>query len=154
LLLSVSTGKIAPQERQSFRQPVRWAGITLVACALVLLGFAARYQVIDDRAYLARDTRVFEDDGVKRAQHNPRINSIAREIPRGNIFDRNGVLLATSNWRSLEQRRAQYQAMGIGIDETCSRLDSRHYPFGAAAEHFLGDLRTGENFHAPNASLV
>src|SRR5205814_9451002 len=27
-------------------------------------------------------------------------------------------------------------------------------PFGAAMAHVLGDLRTGENFHASNASLV
>jgi len=154
LLLAISSGKTLPEERQLFRQPARWSAIVLAGCALVLLAFAARYQVLDDRTYLARDTRVFEDDGVKRAQHNPRINSIAREIPRGDIFDRNGILLATSNWRSLEQRRAQYQALGIGIDEACSRLDSRHYPFGPATEHFLGDLRTGENFHASNASLV
>jgi cell division protein FtsI/penicillin-binding protein 2 len=154
LLLSISAGKAAPEDRQLFRQPVRWSGIALAACGLVLVAFAAHYQAIDDREYLARDTRVFEDDGIKRAQHNPRINSIAREIPRGDIFDRNGVLLATSNWRSLEQRRAQYDALGIGIDEACSRLDSRHYPFGPVTEHFLGDLRTGESFHAPNASLV
>jgi cell division protein FtsI/penicillin-binding protein 2 len=35
-----------------------------------------------------------------------------------------------------------------------SRFDSRHYPFGAATAHLVGDLRTGENFHAANASLV
>ena len=40
------------------------------------------------------------------------------------------------------------------IDQACSRFDSRHYPFGAATAHLLGDLRTGENFHAANASLV
>jgi hypothetical protein len=38
--------------------------------------------------------------------------------------------------------------------QACSRFDSRHYPFGAAAAHLIGDLRTGENFHATNASLV
>ena len=154
LLLSISAGKTAPEGHELFRRPVRWSGAALAACSLVLLSFAARYQVVSDREYLARDTRVFEDDGVKRAQHNPRINSLAREVPRGDIFDRNGVLLATSNWKELEQRRAQYQALGIVIDQACSRLDSRHYPFGSATAHFLGDLRTGEEFHAPNASLI
>lgn len=154
LLLSISAGKTSPEGHELLRGPLRWSGLTLAACALVLLSFAASFQVIHDREYLARDTHVFEDDGVKRAQHNPRINSIAREIPRGDIFDRNGVLLATSNWKELDQRRAQYQDLGIAIDQACSRLDSRHYPFGAATAHFLGDLRTGESFHAPNASLI
>jgi cell division protein FtsI/penicillin-binding protein 2/cell division protein FtsW (lipid II flippase) len=161
LLLAISMGKPAPQGHAApqaahtlFRAPLRWTGAALAAGAVVLLSFAARYQVFRDREYLARDARVFEDDGVKRAQHNPRINSIAREIPRGDIFDRNGVLLATSNWKKLEQRRAQYHALGIAIDQTCSRLDARHYPFGPVTAHFLGDLRTGENFHASNASLV
>ena len=161
LLLAISIGQPAPQGHAPpqaahtlFRGPLRWTGAALAACAVVLVSFAARYQVMHDREYLARDAHVFEDDGVKRAQHNPRINSIAREIPRGDIFDRNGVLLATSNWKKLELRRAQYQALGIAIDQACSRLDSRHYPFGPATAHFLGDLRTGESFHAPNASLV
>jgi cell division protein FtsI/penicillin-binding protein 2 len=155
LLLAISTGQPAqPRTHSLFRAPLRWTGAAQAACAVVLVSFAARYQVIHDREYLARDARVFEDDGVKRAQHNPRLNSLAREIPRGDIFDRNGVLLATGNWKNLVARRAQYQALGIDIDQACSRLDSRHYPFGAATAHFLGDLRTGENFHAPNASLV
>jgi cell division protein FtsI/penicillin-binding protein 2/cell division protein FtsW (lipid II flippase) len=154
LLLAISAGKPSLQGHPLFRVPLRWTGVALAACALILVSFAARYQVVHDREYLARDARVFEDDGVKRAQHNPRINSIAREIPRGDIFDRNGVLLATSDWKKLEQRRAQYQALGIEIDRACTRLESRHYPFGAATAHFLGDLRTGENFHAANASLV
>src|ERR1700691_3519717 len=119
LLLSISAGKAAPEDRQTFRQPVRWSGIALAVCGLVLVGFAARYQAIDDREYLARDTHVFEDDGIKRAQHNPRINSIAREIPRGDIFDRNGILLATRNWKKLAARRAQYQALGIDIEQAC-----------------------------------
>jgi cell division protein FtsI/penicillin-binding protein 2/cell division protein FtsW (lipid II flippase) len=154
LLAAISAGKPSADGHPLFRAPVRWSGGALAMGALVLLGFAARYQVLDDREYLARDAHVFEDDGVKRAQHNPRINSIAREILRGDIFDRNGILLATSNWNSLIERRTQFQALGILIDQTCSRLDARHYPFGAATVHLLGDWRTGENFHAPNASLV
>jgi cell division protein FtsI/penicillin-binding protein 2/cell division protein FtsW (lipid II flippase) len=154
LLLAISAGKPSPDAHPLFRVPVRLAGAALAACGVVLLSFAARYQVIDDRGYMARDARVFEDDGVKRAQHNPRINSLAREIPRGDIFDRNGVLLATSSWKKLEPRRAQYQALGVDIDQACSHLDARYYPFGPVTEHFLGDLRTGENFHAANASLI
>ena len=127
----------------------------VLACAgLVLIGFAVRYQVLHDGDYLARDAHAFEADGVKRPQHNPRMNSIAREIPRGGIYDRNGIPLATSNWKELEQHRADYDTLGISLDQSASRFDNRHYPFGAATAQLVGDLRTGENFHATNASLV
>jgi cell division protein FtsI/penicillin-binding protein 2/cell division protein FtsW (lipid II flippase) len=126
----------------------------LGAAAATLLGFAAYYQVAHDQDFLSREAKVFEDDGVKRPQRNPRLNSLAREIRRGNIFDRNGVLLATSDWNELERRRDQYSKLGVSIDTACSRLDNRHYPFGSLTAHILGDLRTGENFHATNASLI
>jgi cell division protein FtsI/penicillin-binding protein 2 len=126
----------------------------LGAAAATLLGFAAYYQVARDQDFLARETKVFEDDGVKRPQRNPRLNSLAHEIRRGDIFDRNGVLLATSDWSELERRRDQYSKLGVSIETCCSRLDNRHYPFGSLTTHLLGDLRTGENFHATNSSLI
>ncbi len=128
--------------------------LVLACAALVLLGTAARYQVMQDRDYLARDAFTFEADGVKRPEHNPRMNSLALEVPRGGIYDRNGIPLATSNWQELERHRADYTALGVSLDRAASRFDNRHYPFGAATGHLLGDVRTGENFHASNASLV
>ncbi len=139
---------------EPFRRPVRSLEAMLGLCAVTLLSFAAYYQVARDREFLARDTRVFEDDGVKRAQRNPRLNSLAHEIRRGDIFDRNGVMLATSDWKELEKRRAEYEQLDVSIDDACSHLDDRHYPFGPLTAHILGDLRTGENFHATNASLI
>ena len=154
ILLAISNHAREVHVDEPFRGPVRAFEVALGACGVTLLGFAAYYQVLHDHEFLARDTKVFEDDGVKRAQRNPRLNSLAHEIPRGDIFDRNGVLLATSDWNMLERRRAEYERLGVSIDTTCSRLDNRHYPFGTLTAHVLGDLRTGDNFHASNASLI
>ena len=44
-------------------------------------------------------------------QHNPRINSLAREIPRGTIYDRTGIPLATSDWRELERQAGLPQVL-------------------------------------------
>jgi cell division protein FtsW (lipid II flippase)/cell division protein FtsI/penicillin-binding protein 2 len=154
ILLAISNHSREATVEEPFRRPVRSLEIVLGVCAVALLGTAAYYQVARDREFLARDTKVFEDDGVKRAQHNPRLNSLAHEIQRGDILDRNGVLLATSDWKELERRRAEYEKLGVSIDSACSRLDNRHYPFGALTAHVLGDLRTGDNFHATNASLI
>ena len=149
LIVSISNGQPGGLAHRA------WPVKTVLSCAaLVLLGFAARYQVLHDRDYLARDAHSFEEDGVKRPQHNPRLNSIAREIPRGSIYDRNGIPLATSDFHELEKHRADYEALGVSLEHVVSRFDNRHYPFGAALALILGDLRTGENFHATNASLV
>ena len=154
LILSISHRSPRPEIGEPFAKPMRYLAGALAACALVLVGRAAYFQVIHDQDLLARDVKIFEADGVKRAQHNPRLTSLAREIQRGSIFDRNGVLLATSNWTELERYRAQFDELGVKLDDVCSRLDGRHYPFGELTAHFLGDWRTGENFHASNASLV
>src|SRR5260370_9558233 len=154
ILLAISNHTRESSVAEPFQRLLRSLGLTLGACAITLVGFAAYYQVLRDREFLARDTKVFEEDGVKRAQHNPRLNSLAHEIHRGNIFDRNGVLLATSDWNELEHHRADYQKLGVSIDTACSRLDNRHDPFGSLTVHVLHDLRTGDNFHTPNASLI
>jgi cell division protein FtsW (lipid II flippase)/cell division protein FtsI/penicillin-binding protein 2 len=154
ILLGISNRPRQESIGLPFARPVRWLGAVLGACAVVLLSRAAWFQVLHDRDFIGRDTRIFEQDGVKRAQHNPRLNSLARELTRGNIYDRNGVLLATSSWNELERRRAACEKLGINIDTACSRAESRHYPFGAVTAHVLGDWRTGENFHASNASLI
>jgi cell division protein FtsW (lipid II flippase) len=151
LLLSISAEGKSDVRPLLNTRPLRWA---LAAAACVLLAAAARYQIVKDTDYLARDSHAFEQDGVKRPQHNPRMNSLAHEIPRGTIYDRNGIPLATADWSELERHAADYQALGVDIEQACSRFDNRHYPFGSAAAHLIGDLRTGENFHATNASLV
>ena len=158
LLISISAERprrgppiVEYPRRYRIRRPLRWA---LAAAACVLLAAAARYQVVKDADYLARDAHSFEQDGVKRPQHNPRMNSLAREIPRGAIYDRNGIPLATGDWAELERHAPITQSLGVSIEQACSRFDNRHYPFGAATAHLIGDLRTGENFHATNASLV
>lgn len=154
LLISISADQREGESQELLRGPARWVEGALAVAGVVLLAMAARYQVINDTAYLARDAHTFEADGVKRPQHNPRLNSLAREIPRGSIYDRNGIPLATSDWAELERHRPEYAALGISLDQAASRFDTRHYPFGAAMAHVLGDWRTGENFHATNASLV
>jgi cell division protein FtsI/penicillin-binding protein 2/cell division protein FtsW (lipid II flippase) len=155
LLLSISAdGEPGVMPYELLQRPAGYLKAVLACAMLVLLAAAARYQVLMDRDYLARDAHAFEADGVKRPQHNPRMNSLAREIPRGTIYDRNGIPLATSSWAELERHQQEYQALGISLDQAASRFDNRHYPFGAALALVLGDLRTGENFHASNASLV
>src|ERR1019366_8162757 len=90
LLAGISNSEKATQP-EGLRAPLGRLKLVLAVAGAILLGFALRYQVLPDTDYLARDAHAFEEDNVKRPQHNPRINSLAREIPRGAIYDRNGV---------------------------------------------------------------
>ena len=74
--------------------------------------------------------------------------------PPGALVYRNGVPLATSDWRELESHRDTYAALGVSLESAASRFDTRHYPFGSATAHVTGDLRTGENFHARDPALA
>ena len=156
ILLGISNqGRLAKVTvTPAFALPVRMAGYVMAVLATALVARAAYFQVVADKEFLIHDAKVFADDGVKRPQHNPRLNSLMRQIPRGDIYDRNGVLLATSSWDQLEKHREDYQKLGISLDDASSRLEPRHYPFGPLLVQVLGDLRTGENFHAANASLI
>jgi len=143
VILGISNRRRNDAPTQPFRIPVRSLATVLGLITIVLVAKAASIQVLHSTELMARDTHVFQDDGVKRAQHNPRLNSLARELTRGNILDRNGVLLATSRWEDLP-----------GNGDCCSRLETRHYPFGRTTGHLVGNLRTADNFHATNSSLI
>jgi len=146
LILSISQQSPRPEIGEPFARPMHYLAGALATCALVLVGRAAYFQVMHDQDLLAHDVKIFEADGVKRAQHNPRLTSLAREIRRGSIFDRNGVLLATSDWNELERYRTSYEHLCVAFDDVSSRPDTRHYHIGKLTLHFLCAGSTGEKF--------
>ncbi|MBV9502292.1 MAG: FtsW/RodA/SpoVE family cell cycle protein, partial [Acidobacteriaceae bacterium] len=154
LVIEGSESAPGDELRTLFGVPVVVLSVCLAICALALVVRAASIEIFQDKELLMADAHVFTQDGVKRAEHNPRLNLLAASIPRGNIYDRNGVLLATSEWSDLEKHRTDYERLGVSIEQACSKFETRHYPFGSTLVQFLGDLRTGEKFHATNASLV
>ena len=155
MLFSISSRPAADAQRNApFRAPVEAAGLALGALALMIAGKAAYVQVMRSSAIMGEGTLVVQADGARRYQYNPRFQEIMRDIPKGGIYDRNGLPLATSNWDELEKHRAQYQQFGINIDLACSRTESRHYPFEGLTFHLLGDLRTRIRWGAGNTSFV
>ncbi len=155
MLLSISNRPAADKQRTIlFAAPVEAVGLALGALALAIVGKAAYVQVLQSSAIMGEGTLVVQADGGRRYQYNPRFQEIMRDIPKGSIYDRSGLPLATSSWDELEKHRAQYQQLGINIDQACTRTESRHYPFGGLTFHLLGDLRTRIRWGAGNTSFV
>lgn len=154
MLLAVSARGEESDRGEPFRAPARSLQIALGAIAAVILARAAWVQAVRAAPTMGQGTLVVQADGARRYQYNPRFQEVMREIPKGTIFDRNGLPLATSRWEELEAHRAQYAALGVDIERACSRTDARHYPLGGAAFDLLGDVRTRVRWGAGNTSFV
>jgi cell division protein FtsW (lipid II flippase)/cell division protein FtsI/penicillin-binding protein 2 len=142
------------EERRPAARPAPLVGAIFAIAAAVVVAKAGYVQVLHSDAVMGAGTLVTQADGARRYQYNPRLQEVMRDIPKGTIYDRNGLPLGTSDWDLLEKHRADYQALGIDIDKACTRGESRHYPFGGLMFDLLGDLRTRERWGASNTSFV
>lgn len=144
----------APLATEPFRVSLRgisWVVAGLGACLVIK---ALYIQVLRADVTAGAGTLALQADGERRYEYNPRLLAIARTIPRGSIYDRNGIPLATSDWQEIEQNRDRYTAMGLSVGEQPVAGEARHYPLGPAAFHLLGDLRTRANWSAHNSSYA
>jgi cell division protein FtsW (lipid II flippase) len=156
LVIGILVGISSRADNQTtrFAMPLRLTGILFAAAGAVVLAKAAYVQVLRSAAVMGEGTLVVQADGTRRYQYNPRFQEVMRDIPKGTIYDRNGLPLATSDWAELEKHRADYRQLGIDIDAVCPRGESRHYPFGGLTFDLLGDLRTRLRWAASNTSFV
>lgn len=154
VLLALSAERGSAQHAKPFRAPLKHISITFAAAGVLLVGRAAFVQILRADAIAGAGALTMQADGLRRFEYNPRLVAIAASIPRGTVYDRNGIPLATSRWEELEEHRGQYQGMGIGLPDTAPAGERRHYPLGAAAFHLVGDLRTRANWGARNSSYA
>jgi cell division protein FtsW (lipid II flippase) len=153
IVLSVSSKADERDQRENFGAGTRSLLTVFGALAVVVLARFFWVQVASADNILIRPSLVMQADGVRRYQYNPRLLEVAREIPKGTIYDRNGIPLATSDWSQIEAHRLDYQKLGIALDQTTSKLDRRHYPFGGPMFYVLGDVRTRLKQGATNTAF-
>lgn len=154
ILLSLSRKRGDAAQAAPFQMPLRLAGFGVAALGLAVIGKAAWVQVARPNEFVGAGTLIVQGDGGRRYEYNPRLTVLARQIPRGAIYDRNGLPLATSQFADLEKNRKAFDSMGVSLDQCCPKNDTRFYPLGAAGYHLLGDLRTHLNWSAPNSSFL
>jgi cell division protein FtsW (lipid II flippase) len=139
---------------EQLRRPIRYLSRTLVAAAAVLLIALIDVQVLRADAYLVKPHLGVQADGVRRYQYNRRVLDVAALIPRGNVYDRRGRLLATGDATAVAEARGAYEKLGVALNSTCQEPIERCYPLGGSGFHLLGDLPTRINWSAGNTSYV
>ncbi len=152
-LLSISE-RSAASPKTEFRVPVTALAAVIGILAVIVVGRLGLIQVLRADRYVSAANLTVQADGGRRFEYNPRLIAAARQIVRGTVYDRSGVLLASSHPEDLAKHRDDLTALGVSLDEQCPRADERCYPFGGLTFHLLGDWNTKVNWAATNTSFV
>ncbi|GAB2539261.1 hypothetical protein GCM10027085_32470 [Spirosoma aerophilum] len=97
------------------------------------------------REYVVRPARVATRNGDPVYSYNPRIERLTRALAAGTIYDRNGLVLASSSPDLVTRQLGKLRQSGLNADQVASltrKRQQRYYPFGNQLFFWLGDLNT------------
>ena len=140
--------------RLHLREPIRVLAGVLALMSIAVVSRAAWVQVVRADEVATAASLVEQADGGYRFEYNPRLVEVARAIERGSIYDRHGLVLATSRPGEMAGVDASYRAAGVVRQRGCSTTDARCYPLGGTTFSVLGDWATQRNWAARNSSYV
>jgi cell division protein FtsW (lipid II flippase)/cell division protein FtsI/penicillin-binding protein 2 len=136
-----------------FRAGVSRLAAGLSVAAIVLLAVLFDVQVLRADSYVVTPHLGLQSDGYRRFQYNPRVIDLLATLPRGTVYDRGGLPLATSDPDVAGGARDAYRR--AGLDAGCTLpLPERCYPLGGPTFHLLGDARSARNWTASNTAYI
>ncbi|MEP7163536.1 MAG: FtsW/RodA/SpoVE family cell cycle protein [Ferruginibacter sp.] len=128
------------------RQDKNLVPALLAACvAIVLLAVNVSAYTFNNKKWVVEPALVADRSGSRMFSYNPRINILMNKLQAGNIFDRNGKLLATSDPNLVQNERDSLIALGIPAGNLTSlsyKRQDRYYPFGEHMFFWTGDANT------------
>jgi cell division protein FtsI/penicillin-binding protein 2 len=145
---------ISAREGQSIQQeyvkrnydPVLATGILFFLTGIVVLSIKLFFvQVVDRKEYLVKQARVVMRNGLPIYSHNPRIDKLMRMLAAGNIYDRHGLVLATSQSKLIETNLDTLHAAGLSrqhLRNLVRKRVRRYYPFEEQMFFWTGDYNT------------
>ncbi len=151
VILSLSREKATERQAEYIRE--KYDGIiaagsaSFIAVGLFIVCWLFAYQFFARDNTLIRPAFVTNNQGARVAEYNPRIDILMRKLAAGNIYDRNGVVLATSVDSILNDKKVVDKIVDAGISaedvKKAHRYPKmRYYPFGDQMFFMLGDFNT------------
>lgn len=132
--------------------------IAYIAMMFVVLGVFLNYQLFNRDETLVRPLFVKSDNGSTIIEYNPRIFTVSEKMFAGNIYDRNGVLVATSDYAKLQKGYEELEKDPIyesfGFERLKNDHRQRYYPFGEHLYFMLGDANSKLLFYASESNGV
>ena len=105
MLCSIHADRRPAADLTPFRAPMRWLVTALAASAAVLVAVLINIQVVHADEYVVKPHLGVQADGGRRYAYNPRVLDLVRQLPRGTVYDRKGLPLATGD-PACRRRRA------------------------------------------------
>lgn len=119
----------------------------MAACAAVVLLIVnvSRYSFDHDK-WIVKPALVADKSGSRMFSYNPRIAILMKKLEAGNIYDRTGLILATSNPLLVKKQQQQLIEAGLpayDLDSAMHKRVTRYYPFEEQMFFWTGDANTG-----------
>ncbi len=90
----------------------------LAACiAIFLLIVNVSGYTFNEKKWIVEPALVADRSGARMFSYNPRINILMNRLQAGNVFDRNGQLLASSDPKLVQDQKDSLIALGIPAAE-------------------------------------
>ena len=102
-------------------------------------------QVVHSKEILVKAARVINRNGLPIYSYNPRIDKLTRVLAAGSIYDRNGLVIATSEPGAIKKKMNAYLEAGIDttrLENTLQKRVVRFYPFEEDLFFWTGDYNT------------
>ncbi len=112
---------------------------------VVLMVKLYQVQVVHSKEILVKAARVINRNGLPVYSYNPRIDKLTRVLAAGSIYDRNGLVIATSEPNDIRKHMDAYLAAGIDtfrLQNLVQKRVVRFYPFGEELFFWTGDYNT------------
>lgn len=156
--ISEEVKKQKDNNTKAYKRPYKIAVVCFsIGCALTL-GVWAKHQwgIFQRDKTLIQPAFVINKQGDAVLEYNPRIDLVTNEMYTGRLYDRNGLLLATSDKNEISGKvRDSLEKHGVGdLDALKRRHLKRYYPWGDELFFMVGNLNTRLLFNSPESSPV
>ncbi len=113
--------------------------------AVLLLTVTVSKYVMDNKKWVVQPALVADKSGARMFSYNPRIAILMNKLEAGELYDRNGKILATSNPNRVKKQRNLLTQAGVdyNLDSAVHKRVDRYYPFGEQTFFWTGDVNTG-----------
>lgn len=141
---NVVAEKVRQKSVEQYSYPVAMVTMVFLFFAVSTLLVWQYYQLWKRDITLIHPVYVHNTEGKPDVQYNPRIHLLVRNMDAGRIYDRNGILLATSDKTEIAPNT--YISLGIDqqqLNNMLKRNQKRYYPMGEQMFFMVGDINNG-----------